>query len=124
MKQLEGELIEEVGKIQWVEFGFGGYQGSMIGFTFKLGGKSGWGVHQFFACGWAEDPSESALWTKESRIKNSGEQLWKVVELLKKAKKDNLVQLIGTPIKAYFKRQGTSNLPGEIDHFEIFEEVL
>ena len=40
-------MEKKIGKIRDLEYGWGGYDGAMLGVTFHLGGQ-GWGVTDFW----------------------------------------------------------------------------
>lgn len=110
----------EVGIIETVSFGKGGYQGVMIGYNFTLGSKKGaWGCQTNIGAYWTtpEDRLEHCKWTHNDRIVGLGKATWEVYLLMEKAKVDKLEDLVGIPIKAYFTN-------GALISFEIFEEVL
>lgn len=119
------DLHMEFGKIQRAEFGYGGYQNCQIVFEIQVGGPA-WGAAMIYECGWGhvEMPSSDSKWTHDERIKRTGEKAWEVFQLIRKAKKKTLSDLVGTPIKAYFEYQSNSTLPGRIHHIEIFEDVI
>lgn len=95
-------MTEQIGVIQKVRFGNCGYQECMIGFSFTLGGK-GWGtVHEIIG-GWNIEPTPSAQWTHESRIKGCGEAVWKVSKIMEDAKVTNLNDLVGKPVVVTFE---------------------
>jgi hypothetical protein len=90
----------ELGRIQKITFGWGGYQDAMLGLSITLGGKS-WGVGDFKGA-WGIDRSERAQWTEEDRLRQLGEACMYLRDLLKKANKQTLDQLQGAPIEATF----------------------
>lgn len=94
-------MRKELGKIQKASFGNGGYQESMIGFRFTLGG-AGWGVQDFWGH-WSGQVTENTKWTEEQRIKYLGEQVMRMHHLLDQAKKGTLDEMIGVPIEATFE---------------------
>lgn len=115
----------EIGKIERVRFGFGGYQDCQIVFQFVLGGK-GWGTVVTYECGWGHiseaeltKPGSTYQWTHEGRVRRIGENGYKVFELIRKAKKQHLQELEGVPIKCFFESANGRNIG-----FEILEEVL
>jgi len=92
---------KQIGKIQKISFGKGGYQDVEIGVSFTLGGKA-WGVNDFWGT-FSDERPEFALWTEENRIKTLGETVMRLNKLLKDAKKRNIVELLNTPIEATFE---------------------
>lgn len=90
---------KELGKIQSVSFGYGGYQEAQFGVSFILGG-AGWGVGDFWGT-WAEW-SKPCKWTQEDQKDTFGETVVKIRDLLKQAKKQELHQLKGVPVEVTF----------------------
>src|SRR5690606_8901670 len=78
----EPQFRKEIGKIQGVRFGSGGYQDACIGVTFVLGSdKESWVVHDFGGA-WATKRSSSAQWTEEDRIRRLGEMVMRLNALM------------------------------------------
>jgi hypothetical protein len=96
-------MRKEIGKIQEVWFGKGGYQDACIGITFTLGGD-GWGVGDFWGT-WAMKRSSGCQWTEQDRKDTLGETCMKIVELLEKAKKDDISKLKNVPVECVFDGQ-------------------
>lgn len=98
------ELRKELGKIQKVHFGIGGYQDAMIGYNFTLGqgDGSGWGVCTQWKGHWCSEPTDHSKWTDADRIKALGEAMKELGLLLQDAKKTDVYQLVGVPIEATF----------------------
>lgn len=90
----------ELGKIQSICFGYGGYQGAMLGVSVTLGG-AGWGVSDHRGT-WAER-SEFAKWTVEDQMKIWADVCVWVRDLLKDAKVQSLDQLKGIPVEVTFE---------------------
>ena len=96
------KLRKEIGKIQSVKFGKGGYQDACIGISFELGSdKNGWGVGDFNG-DWALERSKDAEWTEEIRIKNLGKMCMYINQLLEDAKVDDINELKGKPVEVTF----------------------
>jgi hypothetical protein len=122
----EKQMRCEVGKIQKVSFGLGGYQDAMLGFKFTLGSdKTSWGVSTQIGSSWSHvteeelnKPGSHYQWTHQSRIEDLGKAAYKVSLLMEKAKVTSFDKLIGIPIKAYFNQNNV------IEYFEIYEEVI
>jgi hypothetical protein len=91
----------EIGKINSISFGHGGYQDAMIGVTFDLGGKA-WGVGDFWGT-WSMKRSESCQWTEADRIKILGETVMKLNKLLEEAKVSDLKDLKDVPVEVSFE---------------------
>src|SRR4051812_29370038 len=106
---------KELGRIQKVSFGWGGYQDAMIGLTFTLGGES-WGVTDQRGM-WGQDRTDSCKWTEESRLIQLGEVCVWLRDILKAAKKTDVSQLAGVPIEATFDGNSLSS-------WRVLTEVL
>lgn len=89
-------MTRELGKIKGVKLGYGGYDDAMFGVSFQIGmGSSGfgdfWGV-------WAVRPQE-AKWTLEEHRKSLADVMFRLLELMDKAKVRSLDELVGVPIE-------------------------
>jgi hypothetical protein len=116
-----GNLRREIGKIQKVYFGFGGYQDVQIGLFLVLGSdKESWGVHTGIEGGWSTkvDCSEHCKWTETDRDGQYATMVRKIQDVLKAAKVESVDQLLGKPIEAMFKDFNT------LHDWRILEEVL
>lgn len=113
----EGEsgVRTELGRIQKIRFGWGGYQDAMIGIGMTLGGQS-WGVQDFKGA-WGINHSERCQWTEADRLRELGEACMWLRDILTKAKKQTLDDLVGIPIEATFD----GNL---LKSWRVLEEVL
>lgn len=118
-------MHKEIGKIESITFGLGGYDDAMIGFRIVLGGKN-WGTQDFWGSAWSHvseeqllDPKSSYRWTHESRIKNIGEGGWKIWTLMKEAGVEKMEDLKDKPIEATFE-----GACGKLISFRILSEVL
>ena len=94
---------KELGKIQAVKFGIGGYNDACLGIFFTLGGEN-WGVCAEKS---ALDSNlvpvyEHAKWTEVDRSRQYDEIMRYVSDLLKVAKVDDVSRLVGKPIEATF----------------------
>jgi hypothetical protein len=105
----------ELGRIQKISFGWGGYQDAMIGVSITIGGQL-WGCGNFKGA-WGTDRSEYTRWSEEDRLRQLGQACMWVRELLTKAKVQTLDQLQGVPIEATFD----GNL---LESWRILDEVL
>lgn len=95
---------KELGKIQSVRFGHGGYQDAMIGLSLTFGGE-GWGVGAFINGGWdaaTMKRSEHAKWTEAERTAQQAELVVKISELLKAAKVNDVSKLLNIPVECTF----------------------
>jgi hypothetical protein len=86
---------KQLGKIQSVSFGHGGYHDAMIGISFTLSGE-GWGVGDFWGA-WSIKRSE------EDRIRGLGEMVMRVNDLLQQAKVSTVDRLKGIPVEVSFE---------------------
>ena len=113
------EARKELGRIQAIRFGHGGYQDAMFGASFTLGGK-GWGVNDFWGA-WSPSlmkRTESCKWTEADRSQQLAELCARVAELLKEAHVDDVMALVGKPIEITFKDYST------LDSWRLLTEVL
>ena len=97
-------MKKQLGKIQEVTFGIGGYQDGMLGIHFTLGDGS-WGV-QDYKCSWDSNRikhSEYTKWTENDRSDAYVEIMRYVSDLLHQAKVTDITQLQGIPIEAEFE---------------------
>lgn len=108
-------IEKKLGKINRVKFGSGGYDDAMFGITFELGGQ-GWGVGDFWGT-WTGDPSPYAKWTKEDQLRIRGETMGKIMDLMQKAKVNDLNKLQGVPVEITFESM-------TLKSWRILEEVL
>lgn len=93
----------ELGKIEKVSFGLGGYQDACIGLNVTLSGN-GWGVGSDRTA-WDANKikrTERCEWTEADRDQQYAEILRYVSDLLAAAKIDSVDQLRGKPIEATF----------------------
>lgn len=109
---------KELGKIQKVSFGIGGYQDSMFGITFTLGGE-GWGVCDSWGT-WAPglvDPDPHCKWTDTERREKLADIATRISKLLLTAKKTDVMQLANVPVEITF--EGTT-----LKSWRVLTEVL
>jgi hypothetical protein len=108
---------KELGKIESVSFGYGGYQGVMFGMSLTFEGK-GWGVSTFDGF-WGPDIEVSGhtKWTEADRSKHYDEVMRKVAATLKQAKVKSVDDLKGIPVEVTFDQ-------GTLVGWRILEEVL
>jgi hypothetical protein len=105
----------ELGRIQQISFGWGGYQDAMIGVSITLGGQA-WGVGDFKGA-WGVEHTEHCKWAEDDRLRQLGEACIWLRDLLTKAKKQTLGDLEGIPIEATFD----GNL---LKSWRVLDEVL
>lgn len=96
---------KELGKIQKIHFGHGGYQNVMFGLSVTLG-NDGWGVNDFISGFW--DPemmkrSEHCKWTEMDRLNAQGEMVNRISKLLKDAKVSDIMKLEDKPVEVTFE---------------------
>jgi hypothetical protein len=93
-------MTKELGKIEKVYFGYGGYQDMQFGLTFVLN-FNGKGCVDFIDGGWSEDVKvdKYTKWTEKDRQIQRADMVKKVNKLLKDAKVTSIDQLKGKPIE-------------------------
>lgn len=101
-------MHKELGKIESVHFGYGGYQDCQIVFELRLKVRT-LNSHKVFECGWGHLTREDLVkagsnykWTHDDRIKQIGNATWEVFTLMKAAKVKSFDELVGVPIEATF----------------------
>lgn len=104
-----------LGKIEKVYFGDGGYQGAQFGLTLCFY-MSGSGITAFVNGGWKERP-ESAQWTEQDRAIQQSNLCMKIIEILKKAKVDDVYKLKNIPVEVIVEN-------GCLISWRVLEEVL
>lgn len=111
-------MTKQLGKIERVSFGLGGYQDQCIGLTVTLA-SSGGGVTDFFGpyCPGLIEVNERTKWTEEHRDKELASTMRRIADLLMKAKKSDVAALAGVPVEIEFE----GNL---LKSWRILEEVL
>jgi hypothetical protein len=102
-----------LGKIEKITIGVGGYQDAMFGVTFNLSSQQGscvdfWGWFTTEPC---------TKWTEEDRIKKMGESFWKLYGIMRDAKVNDTMDLVGKPIEIVFEN-------GRLSSWRILKEVL
>ena len=110
---------KELGRIQSIRIGHGGYQDCMFGVTFTLGGR-GWGVNDFWGA-WSPalmERTERMQWTECEREEQLVEMCTRLAALLKEASVDDAMQLVGKPVEITFKDYNT------LDSWRLLTEVL
>lgn len=93
----------QLGKINSIRVGFGGYQDCCFGVSFDLGSEA-WGVGDFWG-DWSPSMmprSDHAKWTEEDRKNGIADAMFKLDALLKAAKVSDVTNLVGKPIEATF----------------------
>lgn len=104
-----------LGRISKAEFGWGGYQEAMFGLTVTIS-SPGTGVSDFRGA-WGIERSKHAKWTEEDRAKEIFEAVWHLKDILSKAKKMHVSQLVGVPVEV----TSDGNM---MKSWRVLEEVL
>lgn len=95
-------IRKEIGKITSATFGIGGYQDAMMGLSIGLGSK-GWGVSDFKGFwGPSIEVTKNSQWKESDRSKYYADTVRFVADVLTKAKKDDVSNLVGTPVEVEF----------------------
>lgn len=113
-------IKKELGQIQEVRFGHGGYQDVQMGLWLTMGKKGGgWGVATSINAGWsmAMERQENAKWTEQDRLNNYAKAMKEISELLVKAKVDDVTKLKGIPVEVTFENNVLAS-------WRVLEEVL
>ena len=113
---------KELGKIQGVKFGLGGYQDAMLGIHFTLGGD-GWGIGNTMStwdCNKIEH-TNSCKWTEKERSATYDEIMRYISGLLSDAKVDSIDKLKGIPIEVTLSGDSWG---GSLESWRILKEVL
>ena len=110
----------ELGKIERVSFGHGGYQDAMLGLQVTISGD-GWGVSTTKSAWDAKmiECREHAQWSEEDRSKQYDEIMRYVSELLAAAKGPSVDKLKGIPVEATFEGEGA-----KLESWRVLTEVL
>ena len=104
----------QLGKIQHVRLGSGGYQDACFGISFTLGGE-GWGVQDFW--GTWETRSDSAKYSEEEWKESHHKTYFRLMQLMKDAKVSDLNKLKDIPVECVFD----GNL---LKSWRVLKEVL
>jgi hypothetical protein len=105
----------QLGKITSATFGWGGYDGAMIGLSIGLGGES-WDCGDFKGA-WGIDRSDHAQWTERDRKEQLGHACMFLRDVLRNAKKQTVDQLVGVPVEVTFD-------DNRMISWRVLEEVL
>lgn len=91
---------KELGKIEKISFGYGGYQDAQFGLNVQLS-FGGCGTYVFIDGGWSEDVkvNSNTKWTEEDRSAQRVEMLKKINKFLKDAKVSTIDQLKDKPVE-------------------------
>lgn len=104
----------QLGKLQKVKLGDGGYDDAMFGVSFTIGGD-GWGVQDFW--GMWQARSSSAQYTQEKFEQSHADTYTKIRELMKSAKVRDFNDLVGIPVECTFDN-------GLLKGWRVLTEVL
>lgn len=107
---------KKLGKITEVHCGIGGYNDAMVGYNFTLQGKD-WGVCTPWNGHWCTQRSPNAVWVEEDRLRDLGKAFMDLAQLLEKADKLDVKDLVGVPVEATFEGM-------TLKSWRILEEVL
>jgi len=93
-------ITKELGKIEKVSFGYGGYQDAQFGLNVQLS-FGGCGTFVFINGGWSEDikVDKYTKWTEKDRQTQRAEMVKKINKLLKDAKVYTIDQLKDKPVE-------------------------
>lgn len=111
-------VTKELGKIDYVGFGHGGYQDAMIGLSLSF--EMGCGGVSTFIGFWDDnmiDCGDTTKWTEQDRSDNHGKTVTKISNLLREAKVHDVYELKGKPVEV--KMDGNM-----FKSFRILTEVL
>lgn len=116
--KIRKRMEKELGKIESVKFGLGGYQGAMIGIHISLSSK-GWGTNTEVSAWDSEiiECTEHCKWNEESRSKQYDEMVRYISKLLKSAKVQTIDELKDKPVEVIFENNS-------IKEWRILDEVL
>lgn len=97
-------ITKELGKIESVSFGHGGYQDVCFGLTLSfVFGKNGSScLSKFISGGWDAETMECdsrCKWTEEDRNKHLSDMCRQISKLLKDAKVSDITKLKGIPVE-------------------------
>ena len=109
--------MKELGKISSIKFGRGGYQGAMMGVDIAFS-FSGSGICEYRGT-WSQsiEVRDHTFWTEEDRDKNFAETMRYIDNILIKAKKKDINDLVGVPVEVTIE----SNT---LKSWRVLEEVL
>lgn len=108
-----------LGKLDKVEFGSGGYDNAMFGFTFGLRWNGSTCCSKFIGT-WGSPPTEGAKWTIADQHKIFLECFLDVKKIMTEAKVDDFYQLVGKPIEVTVE----GGICGKVTSWRILTEVL
>lgn len=106
-----------LGRIQSCEFGYGGYQGVMLGVSFQFGGN-GWGVCDHWGF-WATEHTSSCKWSEQDCKNYFGDLVLRIGKILREAKVDHVSKLKGIPVEVTFDAPD-----GKLLSWRVLAEVL
>lgn len=107
-------MDKQLGKIQHISYGFGGYQDAQFGLSVTLGGD-GWGVSDFHGA-WATH-SANCKWSVEDQRSSFADTAEFIRGLLKDANVMSIDKLKGIPVEVSFERM-------TLKSWRILKEVL
>lgn len=94
------ETQKQLGKIEKVSFGFGGYQESMFGVSFTFA-FDGCGVGDFISGGWCRNIkiTKNTKWTEEERSQQRVDMCNRLEKIMSDAKVNDVYKLVGKPVE-------------------------
>lgn len=111
-------MNKELGKIENVRFGFGGYQDAMFGLSLTFSG-AGWGICDFVSGGWQSsiEGGGNCKWTEHDRNITRAAMVERIDKILTDAKVDSVDELKGKPVEVTFDGM-------TLKEWRILKEVL
>ena len=100
---MEMSIRKELGKIESVSFGFGGYQEAMMGLSLGFSGK-GWGVSDFISGSWQSSIKcdDHCKWKESDRTVARVGMVERIDKILTDAKVYSVDKLKGKPVEVTF----------------------
>ena len=108
-------MKKSLGKISFVGYGFGGYQGVMMGVSFTLSTEDGscgdfWGY-------WMSKRTDDCKWTEEERITFFGKMTMRIAKVMQEAQVKEIHDLLNTPIEVIWNNDC-------LDSWRVLTEVI
>lgn len=115
-------ITKELGKIEHVSFGLGGYQDVCFGLTLSFAfGKTGNSqICEFISGGWdvtSMKCDKDCKWTEEDRNKNLSDMCRRISKILSDAKISEIYKLKGIPVEIEMEDNGLKS-------WRVLTEVL
>lgn len=106
----------QLGKIESVHFGMGGYDDVQIGVWFRFSGK-GWGGCFDGIGTWTHTPDEYTKWTIADQDAVFVKIVRHLMKLLQEARVNDIAKLVGKPVEVTFNG-------GRLESWRLLTEVL